>query len=358
VARLILPSIALSVVFTVLIGLPSSAQAQWVTPRVTAPRLEYRTFNSAAAGTAVSFHIYTPPQYDSQPDRRFPVIYWLHGAGSATGGIAPMTNWFATAMAQGVLSPVIIVFPNGMPYGMYCDAANGTRPMETVIVHELIPHVDATYCTIASREGRVLEGFSMGGYGSGRFGFTYSDRFTAISMLGAGPVQTDFMNAPDGTNFPPALRAAIFADVWNSDPQIFYARSPWALAEVHRDAIVGGGLRIRMAVGQSDAMLATNTDLHNRLLQLNIAHSWQTYPGVGHDPLALLRAIGDANWAFYREVLPRDCDFNADGTRDFFDYLDFVAAFDAENLSADFNRDGAVDFFDYLDFVAAFDAGC
>jgi hypothetical protein len=51
-------------------------------------------------------------------------------------------------------------------------------------------------------------------------------------------------------------------------------------------------------------------------------------------------------------------DFNADGTADFFDYLDFVAAFDAEDESADFNGDQSVDFFDYLDFVAAFDAGC
>jgi hypothetical protein len=53
-----------------------------------------------------------------------------------------------------------------------------------------------------------------------------------------------------------------------------------------------------------------------------------------------------------------DADFNGDGSVDFFDYLDFVAAFDAEDASADFNNDGSIDFFDYLDFVAAFDADC
>jgi subtilisin family serine protease len=51
-------------------------------------------------------------------------------------------------------------------------------------------------------------------------------------------------------------------------------------------------------------------------------------------------------------------DFNTDGAADFFDYLDFVAAFDAERPRADFNGDNAVDFFDYLDFVAAFELGC
>jgi hypothetical protein len=51
-------------------------------------------------------------------------------------------------------------------------------------------------------------------------------------------------------------------------------------------------------------------------------------------------------------------DFNGDQTVDFFDYLDFVAAFDSETPRADYNEDGGVDFFDYLDFVADFDAGC
>jgi hypothetical protein len=49
-------------------------------------------------------------------------------------------------------------------------------------------------------------------------------------------------------------------------------------------------------------------------------------------------------------------DFNGDNQVDFFDYLDFAAAFDAEDESADFNGDNQVDFFDYLDFVAAFDS--
>lgn len=51
-------------------------------------------------------------------------------------------------------------------------------------------------------------------------------------------------------------------------------------------------------------------------------------------------------------------DFNGDGSLDFFDYLDFVQAYNDEDPSADFNRDGSIDFFDYLDFVLAYDAGC
>jgi hypothetical protein len=57
---------------------------------------------------------------------------------------------------------------------------------------------------------------------------------------------------------------------------------------------------------------------------------------------------------------PRGCpaDFNRDGQQDFFDYLDFAVAFDAQDPRADFDANGQIDFFDYLDFVGAFDAGC
>lgn len=51
-------------------------------------------------------------------------------------------------------------------------------------------------------------------------------------------------------------------------------------------------------------------------------------------------------------------DFNCDVSIDFFDYLDFVAAFSSNSQSADFNMDSVIDFFDYLDFVAAFSTGC
>ena len=70
--------------------------------------------------------------------------------------------------------------------------------------------------------------------------------------------------------------------------------------------------------------------------------------GYGADDLSFGEAIGGGGC---------EADFNGDQQVDFFDYLDFVAAFDAEDPSADFNGDNQVDFFDYLDFAAAFD-GC
>jgi hypothetical protein len=62
----------------------------------------------------------------------------------------------------------------------------------------------------------------------------------------------------------------------------------------------------------------------------------------------------------FMNTTPGPCpvDFNGDGFLDFFDYSDFVLAFETGAASADFNADGFIDFFDYSDFVAGYEAGC
>jgi enterochelin esterase-like enzyme len=350
-----------------------AARAQWITPQVSAPRVQYRTFASPAAGTTVSFHIYTPPLYDLQPARRFPVLYWLHGSGSATAGIAPMTNWFAGAMAQGLMPPMIIVFPNGQPYGMYCDAADGSNPVETVIIDELIPHVDATFRTIPARAGRVLEGFSMGGYGTARFGTRYSHLFSAISILAAGPMQLDFPNAPIDAPIPPDRREMIFADVWNSDPALMVADNPSTLAALNAPALIGSPLLIRMNVGALDTTLAPNIDFHDRLTALNIEHTFIIQPGIGHAAIPLLSAIGVGNWRFYRDAIactPSDIagpsqSIGADGELTADDIIVFIGWFFASDARADVagagqapGADGAFTADDIIVFINRFFAGC
>jgi hypothetical protein len=97
-----------------------------------------------------------------------------------------------------------------------------------------------------------------------------------------------------------------------------------------------------------------------------------TISGSGTDTLTISSVVaGDAG--SYDCVISNACniatsaaanlqicaaDFNCDGGVDFFDYLDFVAAFSSNDPTADFNADGIIDFFDYLDFVAAFSSPC
>ena len=53
----------------------------------------------------------------------------------------------------------------------YYDSLDGSIMMETTVIQELIPHTDATYRTVATRDGRAVQGGSMGGMGSLKFAF-------------------------------------------------------------------------------------------------------------------------------------------------------------------------------------------
>ena len=274
--------------------------ARWVTPAVTAPRVEFRTFDSKAAKTKVSFHIFTPEVYGSDMERRLPVLFWLHGSGGGLQGIAPVAAWFDAAMRDGKIPPMLIVFPNGFAASMWCDSKDGSVPMETVVVKELVPHIDNTFRTLAKREGRILEGFSMGGFGAARLGFEYPQLFGAVSILAGGPMDLDFAGPRAAGN--PAERERILNGTFGSDLDYYRSQNPITVAEQQADAL-RGKVRVRMAVGARDDTGPLNRAYSEHLKKLNIAHTFTIVPGVGHDTLALLRGLGDANWEFYRSAL-------------------------------------------------------
>ncbi len=270
----------------------------WVTPEVKAPGVSFHTFESAAAQATVSYHLFTPAAYDREPERRFPVVYWLHGSGGGLPGIPQVAARFARAIQDGKAPPCLVVFVNGMPDGMYVDWKDGSAPLETVIVKELVPHVDASYRTIASREGRALDGYSMGGYGAARLGFKYPDLFRAVSMMGSGPLQENLLDAPRASR---RRAEEVLERVYGGDPDYFRSVSPRTLAERQADAIARGSL-VRMVCGDQDNLLANNRAFHEHLERLGIPHSWTVLPGVDHDPLGTLEALGDTNWGFYRQA--------------------------------------------------------
>ncbi len=276
---------------------PPQAPLPWVTPAVAAPRLQHLTFESAAARTRISFHVYTPELYDTAPAQRFPVLYWLHGSGGGLAGVRPLTAYFDSAIRAGKVPPLLVVFPNGMASSMWCDSQDGRVPMETVLVKELVPHIDSTFRTIAAREGRLLEGFSMGGYGAARLGFKYHALFGTVSILAGGPLDLSFKGPRATAN--PGERARILQTVYGNDLACFQAQSPWRLAEQHA-AAVRDRTRVRLVVGDRDNTLALNRDFAAQLTQLKIPHTFTVLPGVDHNTMAVLAALGTANWDFYR----------------------------------------------------------
>ncbi|MBU6180547.1 MAG: prolyl oligopeptidase family serine peptidase, partial [Verrucomicrobia bacterium] len=266
------------------------------TNAVSAPNVTFHTFTSAAAKSEVSFHVYAPAVYGREKDRRFPTLYWLHGTGGGIAGIAPLSAWFDAAIREGKIPPILVVFPNGLHASLWCDSGDGQRPVETVVIRELIPHVDKTFRTLATREGRIIEGFSMGGYGAARLGFQYPDLFGAVSILAGGPLDLDFAGPRATGN--PAERERILERTFGGDLDRYRAAHPITVVEQQADA-VRGRMRVRIAVGSVDFSEPLNRAYSAHLRNAKIDHTFTVVPGVDHDTLALLRGLGEANGAFY-----------------------------------------------------------
>ena len=276
----------------------SQSDLAWVTAEISAPRVSFQMFDSIAATTKVSYHIYKPAAYDQDTQRRFPVVYWLHGSGGGLPGIPRVAALFDAAIAAGKTPPCLVVFVNGLAEGMYVDWKDGSAPIETIIIKELIPHIDATYRTIASRDGRLLDGYSMGGYGSARLGFKYTDLFRAISIMGGGPLQAELIQTPRAGR----LRAAeLLQKVYGGDQEYFRSVSPRRLAKENAAAITKGSL-IRMVCGDQDETFNNNLAFHLHLQELAIPHTWTVLEGIDHNPMKTLEALGDSNWQFYRQA--------------------------------------------------------
>ncbi|MBD3174122.1 MAG: hypothetical protein GF320_02995, partial [Armatimonadia bacterium] len=276
-------------------GIPADAQpagAEWVTEAVSMPGLRQTVYESEAAGCPVSFHVYTPPVYAGSPDTRLPVLYWLHGHGGGVAGLRPLVRYFGAAMADGEMPPAVIVFPNGLAEGMWCDSVDGSTPVETILMDEIIPMVDAGYRTIASREGRLIEGFSMGGHGAARLGFKYPDIFATVSILAGGPLTAELESAP-GKDLRTSVetRTRILESVYGGDQAAFRERSPWTWAE-RKAQVLRKGSRIRVVLGTRDDMQRATAQFSEHLATLGIPHCYSSLPDLGHEPIAVLRALG------------------------------------------------------------------
>ena len=283
-------------------GLVSSASAaQWVTSPSQSPLVQQHTFVSAAAGQAVSYHVMLPPGYALNPNRRYPVVYWLHGANAVLSGMGLLGQWYFTGMTQGLVPPALVVFPNGMPYGMWTDSKDGAVPMETVVIGELLPEIDAKFRTIPNRYGRILEGFSMGGYGAARLGFAHHTLFGGVSILGSAALQLEFLNTPEGSSIPPEVYVEIYEDVWGSDPVYFLAKGPRARAEANLPGILATGQRVRLAVGQEDHVAPNNVDFQAFLVDLGLPHGFFFPGGIGHQQMVMLNHLATVDPDFYRE---------------------------------------------------------
>ena len=277
--------------------------------------------------------VYLPPSYERSPNRRYPVVYFLHGYGVGVEAYVKMLNLPTladSAIAAGS-KEMIIVMPDAFTVysgSMYSNSPT-TGNWEGFISHDLVQHIDKHYRTVADRNSRGLSGHSMGGYGTIRIGMKHSEVFSALYpmsscclMNNAAPMPPNAKTAPAQAKTPPApaqnkpgtppaakegrgganpfanvpfAQAAAWAPNPANPPQFFdmpikdgevqplvaakyAANSPLVMVDQYVPSLKKYNA-ITMDVGDKDTLKSMNVELDQELTRLGVTHGFELYDG-------------------------------------------------------------------------------
>ncbi len=193
--------------------------------------------------SAQEYRIYLPPCYDEQTEKRYPVLYLLHGQTYnddqwiRLGAVDALDKLILSGESQ----PFIIVLPDDRYWNLEAGPGFGER-----LVNALIPYIDETYRTIPDRNHRAIGGLSRGSGWALRLGLTRWDLFSIIGLHSLAVFQGDGSSIEKWIEEIPAVsRPTIFMDIGDNDQEI------------------------EMAV-QVESILTKN----------NILHEWHLYSGA------------------------------------------------------------------------------
>jgi enterochelin esterase-like enzyme len=185
------------------IEIPAFDQDFYALKDVPHGRVQQILFPSKSTNTSRRAFVYTPPGYDKDQSKRYPVLYLQHGWGEdetawSTQGHANLI--MDNLIAKGKIKPFLIV----MTYGMTNEIKFGglrnfdIKPFQTVLVDELIPYVDSHFRTLSDQPHRAMAGLSMGGMETKTITLANLDKFSHIGLFSGGTFSMDDVNNTPG----------------------------------------------------------------------------------------------------------------------------------------------------------------
>ncbi|MAJ51798.1 MAG: esterase [Flammeovirgaceae bacterium] len=149
--------------------------------------------------------IYLPPNYH-QKDKRYPVIYFLHGFTSSDADEMKVGKWndlLDQAILNKKIKPIILVLPNQHTQyqGSWYTNSDLTGLWADFTSKELVNFIDDNFRTLAKRESRGLAGHSMGGFGAIKLGMLYPEVFSTIYALSPAFLGLEKEIGPDAKIF-------------------------------------------------------------------------------------------------------------------------------------------------------------
>jgi enterochelin esterase-like enzyme len=173
------------------IEIPSTDQDIFAMKNVPHGHIQEIYLPSKSTNSSPRAFVYTPPGYNQETAKRYPVLYLQHGycENETSWAVQGRANLIMdNLIAEGKAKPFIIV----MTYGMTNEIKFGglrnfdIKPFQTVLVDELIPYIDANFRTLANQENRAMAGLSMGGFETRLITLNRPDVFSYYALFSGG----------------------------------------------------------------------------------------------------------------------------------------------------------------------------
>lgn len=162
--------------------------------------VSYRYYNSAALGLRPVV-IYTPPGYEENSKKKYPVLYLLHGTTDTEETwtkVGRANIILDNLIAEGKAEPMIIVMPYGRAYPKISKSAGSLRNWDNLqefkpdFFDNLMPFVEKNYRTKNGKDSRAIAGFSGGGGTTLYFGLNNLDKFSFVCGFAPGMLENEF----------------------------------------------------------------------------------------------------------------------------------------------------------------------
>lgn len=239
---------------------------------VASPRLHEESVQSTALGRSMKYRVLLPTDY-AVSQRRYPVLYLLHGLGGDYKDWTTRTNLAEYTRTL----PLIVVMPDG-ENSWYTNAANAPEDrFEDYILTDLQADVAAKYRTINSRHGRTIAGLSMGGYGALKMALkrpaafavagSFSGAFSATrpELLKMIPSEQDRLRKIFGDDDSAVRRQ-------NDLPALAAAAKPGSVPYIYIDCGIGDGL---VAANREVVAALHKSGVAYEYHEVGGAHTWE-----------------------------------------------------------------------------------
>lgn len=247
---------------------------------------EGRSVASKILGKAVRYALYLPPDFGTS-ERKYPVVYLLHGYGDDETGwvqFGEVNRLADKAIAEGTIPPMIIVMPDGQK-DFYVNAFDGKVKYEDFFVQEFLPAIEKQYPIRAEKRYRGIAGLSMGGYGTLVMALKHPDLFAACAPLSAATWTDEEIKAFPKEDYD-RFFSALFGPATPEGNRLTPAwqqNSPITLVKTG-DLEKLKTVRYWLDCGDDDFLIAGNCALHLAMKDKKIPHKFMVRHGVHNWP--------------------------------------------------------------------------